>query len=306
MKLSGFAKYVWAVLVYNLGVILWGAYVRATGSGAGCGKHWPTCNGEVIPLEPSLKTLVEYSHRTTSGLALVTVLVMLVWAFKAFPKGHPARRGSALSVLFMITEGGLGAGLVLFELVAHDTSMARVWSMGLHLTNTFLLLSSLALTAWWASGGGDFSLKGQGAQGKKLYLGLLLVLVIGVTGAVTALGDTLFPPLEVGAGLVADGEGGVYFLKRLRVFHPILAVTLGLYLVFLGLSFRKPQFPPAIRTAGLLVIVSYVLQILVGVTNIFLKVPVSTQMIHLLCADLVWIFLVFLTAAVFSDRSTQG
>ena len=118
MKLNRFAKFAWGILIYNLWVILWGAYVRATGSGAGCGRHWPTCNGEVIPVEPRIQTLIEFSHRSSSGLALVTILVLLFWAFKAYPKGHPVRLGAALSTLFMLTEAGFGAGLVLFGLVA--------------------------------------------------------------------------------------------------------------------------------------------------------------------------------------------
>jgi len=306
MPSSRFAKYTWGVLVYNLGVILWGAYVRATGSGAGCGQHWPTCHGEVIPLDPSIKTLIEYSHRLTSGLALVSVLVMLFWAYKAFPKGHPVRKGTWMSVIFMCTEGGLGAGLVLLELVATDTSMLRVLSMGLHLTNTFLLLASLSLVAWWSAGGGDFKLTGHGLYGRKIYLGLAVVLLIGVTGAITALGDTLFPPEQIGAGLVADGEGGVYFLKRLRVLHPAIAASFGLYFVYLGIFFRRDKFDRSTqKTAGVLVVI-YLLQLCMGLTNIALKVPIWTQMLHLLFADIVWISLVILGANLFSKKQTES
>lgn len=304
--MNGLAKFSWGLLAYNLGVILWGAYVRATGSGAGCGRHWPTCNGEVIPLQPSVKTLIEYSHRFTSGLALVTVLVLLLWALKSYAKGHPVRKGAWASVILMITEGGLGAGLVLFELVADNASMARVWSMGLHLVNTFLLLSALALTAFWASGGKDFSLKGQGGLGHKIYTGLGLVLIIGVTGAVTALGDTLFPPESFGAGMVADGEGGVYFLKRLRIFHPILAVTLGLYFVYLGMKLRRPQYGPLTRRLAGWLIGLYALQLAIGGLNIYLRVPAWTQLVHLLFADLVLITLVLLGAAAFTEDRDQA
>ncbi|MDT8445424.1 MAG: COX15/CtaA family protein [bacterium] len=303
--MNALAKYTWGLLAYNLGVILWGAYVRATGSGAGCGRHWPTCNGEVIPLEPSIKTMIEYSHRFTSGLALISVLVLLVWAIRLYPKGHQVRKGAWASVILMITEGGLGAGLVLFELVAGDTSMARVYSMGLHLINTFLLLAAISLTAFWASGGKDFFLKGHGAIGRKVYTGLGLLLLIGVTGAVTALGDTLFPPEGIGAGMMADGEGGVYFIKRLRIFHPILAVTLGLYFLFLGMNLRRPRFSEPVRRLAGGLMALYVAQIGVGVVNIFLHVPVWTQMLHLLFADLVWITLVLVGAQVFTEGADQ-
>src|SRR5215470_12384698 len=115
MKLDRFAKYTWFALAFNLLVIVWGAYVRASGSGAGCGSHWPSCNGEVVPLRPGAATLVEYSHRVSSGLVLVLVAALVVWAFLAVPKGHPLRRGAVLSLVFTLSEAAVGAGLVLFK-----------------------------------------------------------------------------------------------------------------------------------------------------------------------------------------------
>ena len=147
------ARTAWLVLVYNLGVIAWGAYVRATGSGAGCGAHWPLCDGRIIPRSLGVATLIEYSHRITSGLALLSVLALLWWVRKSTPPGHPARLGALMSVVFMLTEAAVGAGLVLFELVADNASMARALFMAVHLTNTFVLIAWLALTAWWLSGG---------------------------------------------------------------------------------------------------------------------------------------------------------
>jgi len=60
MKLQPFAKAAWGVLAYSILVILWGAYVRISFSGDGCGDHWPLCHGEVIPTAPSVKTLIEF------------------------------------------------------------------------------------------------------------------------------------------------------------------------------------------------------------------------------------------------------
>ena len=120
MKLCRFAKYAWAVLAYNVGVVLWGADVRATGSGAGCGNHWPLCGNVVIPQSPALATMIEFSHRVTSGLTLVFVAGLLLWAWRAYPKGHAVRLGAGLAVGFTITEALVGAGLVLFQLVAQN------------------------------------------------------------------------------------------------------------------------------------------------------------------------------------------
>jgi heme A synthase len=147
------SRFAWLTLVYNVAVIAWGAYVRATGSGAGCGSHWPLCNGEIIPRGPTLETLVEFSHRLTSGLALVAVVVLFWWTRRESARTHPARRASAWALVFMLTEAGVGAALVLFRLVADNASMARAMFMAIHLVNTFVLLAFLTLTAHWLSGG---------------------------------------------------------------------------------------------------------------------------------------------------------
>ncbi|HEY6101456.1 MAG TPA: COX15/CtaA family protein, partial [Anaeromyxobacter sp.] len=128
-----FTRFARAVLVYNLLVVAWGAFVRATGSGAGCGKHWPTCNGELVPRSPRVETAVEFTHRATSGIALVLVVGLAVWAFRAFPRRHPARRAAVATVAFMIAEALVGAGLVLYGWVAKDPSAARGWVMAIHL-----------------------------------------------------------------------------------------------------------------------------------------------------------------------------
>src|SRR5690606_34080466 len=192
---TNFTRYAWFVLAFLLFVILWGAFVRATGSGAGCGSHWPLCNGVVIPREPAVETLIELAHRVTSALSGVLVLILLGWAFRLFPRGHIVRKAAVLSTLFIITEGLVGAGLVLFEWVAHNQSVARAISMAVHLVNTFLLLAAVSLTAWW-SGAKDemaFRIRGTGATGRWFAGALVLLVVLGASGAVTALGDTLFP-----------------------------------------------------------------------------------------------------------------
>src|ERR1051325_10627142 len=121
-KPSRFAAFSWGVLAYNLAVIVWGGYVRASGSGAGCGSHWPLCNGVVLPRAAAVETVIEFSHRLTSGIALLLVVWLLVKTWRALPAGHAARRGAAWSLAFMLSEAGLGAGLVLFQLVADNAS----------------------------------------------------------------------------------------------------------------------------------------------------------------------------------------
>jgi heme A synthase len=305
MKLSRYAVFAWFVVLYNILVILWGAYVRASGSGAGCGSHWPLCNGEVIPLAPQVETLIEFTHRLMSGLAFLLVLGLLVGAFRLFPKGNPARIGAVFSLLFIITEALVGASLVLFGWVAGDVSNGRVISMAVHLVNTFLLLASLSLTAWWASGGEAVRLGGHGLQLWLFALGFLGVLFLGVSGAITALGDTLFPSDTLAQGLAQDFSAASHFLVRLRLWHPVIAVITGIFLLFLsGLvaMFRvaRPIRYFAAALAGL-----FLLQLLAGLVNLVLLAPVPMQIIHLLLADLVWISLVLFAASNFAESELR-
>jgi heme A synthase len=306
LTLTRFAKYAWAVLAYNVGVILWGAYVRATGSGAGCGGHWPLCNGQVIPLSPQAATLIEFSHRVSSGLTLLAVLGLVVWAFRAYPRGHPVRLGAGLAMFFTLTEALVGAGLVLFQLVAQNASALRAFSVAVHLTNTFLLLASLTLTALWASGGRPLRLHGQGWAAWWLGLGLAGVLLLGISGAITALGDTLFPASSLVEGLRQDLSPSAQFMIRLRVFHPLIAMAVGLLvmLVAYSLSSSRPDESGrrwlAVALGGLVAV-----QWLAGITNVALLAPVWMQLLHLFLADLVWIVLVLLAATVLARTTSQ-
>src|ERR1700681_3305989 len=110
--MTRFARFAWGLLVYDVAVAAWGTYVRATGSGAGCGRHWPLCNGEFGPHAPRVETLVELSHRVSSGGALVLTAVLLVWSLRAYRPGHLVRRGAATTMAFMVAEAAIGAGLV--------------------------------------------------------------------------------------------------------------------------------------------------------------------------------------------------
>jgi heme A synthase len=300
-----FSIFAWSLVVYNLAVILWGALVRATGSGAGCGSHWPLCNGEVIPLAPSVETRIEFTHRLMSGVDGLLVLLLVIWAWRAFGKGHPVRFGAALSLLFIISESLVGAGLVKFGWVAHNDSIERVIVMGVHLVNTFFLLAGLVLTAWWGSGGPKVRLDGQGAAFWALGLGILGVLLIGVTGAITALGDTLYPVDSLAEGIRQDFDPVSPFLVRVRVFHPIVAIGVGFYLIFVGIlaALMRPEQVNKRLAIGLVVL--FLVQLAAGLINLLLRAPVAMQLIHLLLADLVWINLVLLTASVLRVGAEQ-
>jgi cytochrome c oxidase assembly protein subunit 15 len=286
-------------LAVNLLVILWGAVVRATGSGAGCGSHWPLCNGTVVPPSPTAATLVELTHRLTSGVALVLVVALAVWCRRALPTAHPARRASLAALVLIVIEAGIGAGLVLFELVGDDASAGRAAYMAVHLVNTFLLLAALALTAWWA--GGRPAPRWSAPAGRPVMIAAGGVLLVAATGAVTALGDTLFPAGSLAAGLRQDLDASAHFLVRLRVIHPLLAVAVTGYLLALPQLAGGPRRGGIARRLGSAVSLLALAQLLVGAANVGLLAPLSLQLVHLLVADLLWIALVWFGAATLAE-----
>jgi heme A synthase len=290
-------RYAWFVLAYNVGVVLFGAVVRATGSGAGCGSNWPTCRGDVVPLSGTGETAVEFTHRATSGIALVLVAILVIAVLRSRPKGDLTRIAAIAAGVLILNEALIGAMLVLFEWVADDESTGRAVSIALHLVNTFLLLGALALTAWWL---GDGSRPVRPLPTRELrwftLAGVGLILV-GAAGAITALGDTLFPAESLLDGIRDDFTGT--FLVRLRWVHPILAVATGLFLVWL-----VPRTVGGGRSRNLGAGITWLvgIQLVAGVLNVALLAPVWMQLIHLLLADVLWILCVLYAVEVLAAR----
>jgi heme A synthase len=298
-----FARYAWAVLAYNLGVVLWGAFVRATGSGAGCGNHWPLCNGTVMQHSASAATIIEFTHRVTSGLDLALVALLVVWAFRRFPRQHPVRLGATLSALFLITEALIGAALVLLQHVAKNASVSRAYSLSTHLINTLTLLACLTLTAWWSTE--RPAAKGVTSASRVWMAGVSLasVAVLGVSGAIAALGDTLFPASSLAAGLAQDLDPAANIFLRLRLLHPVMAAAVGAWLLFYAVSSASRRPDVGGRAWSLVALLGA--QIVAGVVNLLLLAPVWMQIVHLLLADLLWIALVLLSASMLAAAAGQ-
>jgi heme A synthase len=295
------ARFAWGLLAYDVCVMAWGAFVRATGSGAGCGRHWPLCNGEIIPRAPRVATLVELSHRVSSGITLVGALLLAGWAIRSYPAGHRVRRGAYLTAGLTAAEAVIGAGLVLFKLVEHDASMLRAFSMSLHLMNTFLLLASLATTAWWASGGRATKREGQRAIVAIFGSLLAAMLLVGASGSVAALGDTLFPSRSVTEGFAQDFSAGAHLFIRLRMIHPVLAATTA-GAIIVCMSLARALWPtPAVRGFSRLAATLAAAQIAAGLIDVLARAPVWMQLVHLIMADLVWIALVLTGAAALAE-----
>jgi cytochrome c oxidase assembly protein subunit 15 len=283
-----FSQCAWGVLGYNMLVVLWGAFVRATGSGAGCGDRWPLCNGVMLPRAPRIETIIEFTHRATSGVALASVAALCIWAFRLFPRGHRARTYAALSVVFLFVEALLGAGLVLFQYVEHNASAGRAAYLSAHLVNTQVLLAMLTLTAWFGSD--PVSRAWRGAP-RLVMAALPVALVVAVSGAIAALGDTLFPAASVAAGMRQEFSQTASALQRLRVIHPALAAAGGAMLLAAAAAVMRS----GPRRIGTIVVALVFMQIAAGALNVALLAPVWMQILHLLLANLLWVALVLMT-----------
>jgi len=288
--MSTFTRYAWSVLAWNLFVVLWGVYVRASGSGAGCGSHWPLCNGEVVPRAPRLETIIEFTHRMTSAVSILATGWLAAWGMRRFPRDHPVRRYALLSVVFLFAEALLGAGLVLFEFVASNASAGRAFYLSLHLVNTQFLVAALALTAWYSRD----AAQNTSPRSPRLMAALPLALLVSVTGAVTALGDTLFPAASLAEGMRQDISSASNFLLRLRVLHPALAILAAAYFAYIAISILRSKPRPLTAQIALAVIVLALAQLGAGAINLALLAPVWMQLFHLLLADLLWLSLVLL------------
>jgi heme a synthase len=278
-------------------VVLWGAFVRATGSGAGCANKWPGCGGSVLGTSANAQAIIEFTHRMTSGVALLMVAILLLWCWRATSKGNWARHSAVLATAFLANEALLGAALVLLGHVAQDQSAGRILFLCLHFGNTLLLLATLALTAAWLRGGSEnFILTQNRTEVSAVFVGLLAVLANGMTGTVAALGDTLFPATSLRVSVLQDFTSDSPALLHFRLLHPVLAVIAGTYVIWLVLknsSRRKCQ-----SRASVALIILLFTEIGIGLLNVLLLAPVWLQILHLLVADTLWISLVLASAAL--------
>lgn len=276
----------WAFVVYLIFVILFGAWVRISGSGAGCGNHWPTCQGVVLPVDPGIKTIIEFTHRLTSGLSGIFGLVILIWTWR---KKSPALPWAAGMFFFLLVEGFIGAVLVKKELVANDASLSRAIVISLHLVNTMLLM--LCAVAVPIRMGADRYRAG--ATSGLLYVAMAALVITNATGAITALGDTLFPTQpamgpELLAKIREDLSPSHHFLVRLRILHPILA-AIAATVVFGVMSFMQRRTSSRWALAAMALVV---VQVALGLANIWMAAPAPLQLSHLMTAQLLWVCIV--------------
>ena len=282
------ARFAWAVVGYFIFVVLLGAVVRATDSGGGCGASWPLCNGDFFPHHPRIATVIEFTHRSTSGICTVLLAGLAGWTFWVTPARHRARKAVSWAGFFLVTEALLGAALVLKHWVESNVSTGRTIAQSIHFTNTLLLMAALTLTAWFLRGPHT---EANGSRGLA-WLAAIATIVVGATGSLAALADTLFPSPSLTAGLTADFAAGSPVLVRMRWMHPTAAV-LAMACVLLLLRARKSWDGVGQAVAGLLA-----LQFVLGIGDVLLLAPTWMQVLHLLGADMYWVALVVMVGGV--------
>lgn len=303
-KHSAFKNSAFLLLLYTLVVIVWGAWVRISKSGDGCGENWPLCQGQFIPSNAAVATWIEFLHRLTSGLYGLLVIGLFIWALRRLPRGHWARWTAGLTTIFMITEALLGARLVLAGLVGANDSAARASTMALHLVNSLMLTGSLALTWHW--GGDSLFFRRRWTRPAAVQLGAIVFgfLVIGGTGAIAALSKTLFPSESLWQAAFVDFHPESHFLLRLRIWHPLAATLIAALVAWalIEIRVRASAEPDLVRqttrllwTLGIAVIFGYLTLLLLS--------PVWMKLTHLLLAHVLWIGLVTMMAMVFASSS---
>ena len=314
------ARFAWFVVFYNILVIVWGALVRASGSGAGCGNRWPLCNGQIIPVSPGFHTIIEFTHRMMVGGSTLLVLALLLWTFRATVKHQAARAFAAASTLLLLNEAFLGALLVKLNYVTGNQSTGRMVLLSIHLGNTLILMAALTLTARLLSTGQRWANLPLTRSLIGVIEGLVTTIFVGISGSIAALGDTLFPAASLHASIAQDFAAGSPMLLRLRLVHPAIAMIAALFALWLAALARRKrsthtgadasdsgkfnqtvvraQQASRARLANLLLIL-LALQFALGVADVVLLAPAWMQLLHLLGADLFWVILVQLAAVTF-------
>ncbi len=297
-----FGALAWSVLIFNVLVVLGGAIVRATGSGDGCGESWPLCTDRIIPTNPGVETVIEFSHRITSALAVLGVIAMFVFARRLYEKGHRVRNAAAASLALLLFESLLGALLIVFSWVDQDASIGRMIVVPVHLLNTYILVGALTLTAWWSSGNPGPTKPIDPRVKRSLILGALGILFIGAIGALNALADSLYPAESFLSGVTEEFSAGAPWLLQIRIFHPIIAIAVGLGVAYLIMRLT-PTATSRTKRLGAVVGGLIVIQFFVGLINVMLAAPLETQVIHLAIADTIWIIYLMFGASLLGERT---
>ncbi len=296
------------LFLFTLLVIVWGAWVRISHSGDGCGESWPLCAGEFIPTSGAKKTWIEYAHRLMSGSYGIWVILLFIYTRKNIPF-EALKKWSGILLVLMLIEALLGAKLVLFKLVGSNDSLMRVFAMALHQINSLLLtgatfvlyltakkiLQSETTRAPFSQGAHQLSWVRIPTPWKLIVIGLLLVAMVG---SWASLSNTLHPSDGLWEGLLKDFSDESHYLVKLRFLHPLLASLFCFSIIFwkLGKYMAEP------RQQDLLIAAGFAAAFLFGWATLIFLAPVWMKLTHLIFAHLLWALII---SSIF-DLSSQG
>ena len=283
MKVESYAK---AGLLLSIASILAGAFVRATGSGDGCGATWPTCKGKIIPALSDTSELIEFSHRSVSGVLLVVTLIIFAKTRK-FQKDSLVRTVTNYLTFFVIFEALIGAVIVIFEWVGLNSSLPRIIAVPIHLVNTFGLLGSYAILYKILQ---DDLQNIKNMFNKNFLLISSLFLLSGATGSITALADVIFPSASFVEGFLADFDRTSEVLTRLRILHPIISSTLSIVLYVYATGIRK-KYNVSVKPLQILILIA----VFLGVINVLSNIVLPLSILHLAIADFLWISYIYVS-----------
>jgi heme A synthase len=273
----------------TVGLITFGALVRVTDSGLGCGNSWPLCNGTVIPPLDNLTAWVEWSHRLIAILIGLLGIGMLVLAVRGYQKNNRA----VVTITFIAAglfafQSGLGALVVIFDLPPTVVT--------LHLASAMLLLATLLLSVIFAWHRPPPVQTSRDNVTTLAYVTMALSLLIILTGAlVRGSGATLAcPDYPLCNGEVLPfGQGA---LETVHMMHRFAVVGLGLMLIMLVWYVYRGGRSALLRRLSLLALVLYFSQAIVGAFFVLSSASPIWGVAHVGLASSVWALLVAICA----------
>jgi cytochrome c oxidase assembly protein subunit 15 len=301
-----FHRFACFLIIYNLVVVVWGAFVRVSGSGAGCGDNWPHCGsgGEFVPTVAHAATWIEWTHRASTMVLGPILLALAIWAFVSFKKGNPVRKAALGVLLFTAIEAWIGRHLVLNKLVVDNASTQRAIWMSLHLANILSLMACLTLTAWFSRGAARVRWLQHGKLSALWTVSFVGMIVLAITGALSALGDTLYPATSLVEGIRQDFAAEATLLLKTRPLHPVTATLVSGFVAWTILQTLRERSALHIQKMGRIALALLAAQYIFGWWNLLILAPVWAQLTHLLLANLLWVSLVALGAAALAERTT--
>lgn len=285
-KHAGLYRFTLALIGYTIVIIVWGAWVRISGSGAGCGEHWPLCNGEAIPFGSSHKTWIEVSHRYSTAVFGIAVVLLCALARKITTQHNLHRIGAYCVLVFTILEALIGRLLVVRGYVDQDTSISRLIIMPLHLVNTSLLLASEVFTARMLLPDYQRKLAISKTKGVVTIIFLCLLLTLLTSGAIASLGSHLLPSHGIFEGLQADLNTDSHVAVRLRPLH--LVFGLSVFVLTALVAWYEPHvLKPLLKLQSFRRFLSTMCAlVLLGILTVVLLSPVTLKLAHLTVANI--------------------